>query len=81
MPEPVQPPVRISVTMALDSLREQVTSAAEAKAHYEQQQAIRDDLIRDCRAAKVPFGTLMRITGLSKDRLIKIAHSGPKAYQ
>ena len=74
-------PVRISVSMALDALREQVTAAADAKANYEKQLAIRDDLIRDCRAAKIPEATLTRITHLSRDSISRIAHSAPKPYQ
>lgn len=73
-------PARISVTMALDSLREQSTATIEAREHYEQQLALRDDLIRDCRAARVPVATIMRITGLSRDRIIKIAAMGRKTY-
>lgn len=74
-------PVRISVTMALDSLREQVTATEQALTNYRTQIAIRDDLIRDCRAAKVPEATLTRITGLGRDSISRIAHSGPKTYQ
>lgn len=76
-----QPPVRISVTMALDSLREQVTATEQALDHYKRMMALRDDLIRDCRAAKVPEGTLVKITGLGRDSISRIAHSASKTYQ
>jgi len=64
--------------MALDALREQCAIAAEAKRNYEQQLAIRDDLIRAARAAKIPESKLQSITGLSRDRISTIAHSAPK---
>lgn len=79
--KPTEPPIRISVTMALDSLREQVTATEEAYAHYKRMLALRDDLIRDCRQARVPEAKLVSITGLGRDSISRIAHSAPKAYQ
>lgn len=72
---------RISVTMALESLKEQTVIAEEAKANYERQLALRDDLIRDCRLARIPVATIMRITKLSRDRIIKVAALGRRTYQ
>ncbi|WNN95105.1 hypothetical protein SEA_MAGRITTE_154 [Microbacterium phage Magritte] len=43
--------------------------------------ANRDDLIRDAKASTLPYSTIMRQTGLSRDRLIKIVHSPAKHEQ
>lgn len=66
-------PLRISGTMAMDSLAEQSTLTAEARAAYEAQRATRDDLIRDARSASIPVAALMRVTGLGRDRISKIS--------
>ncbi len=68
------PPQRakISMTMAMDSLREQVAMTAEARDGYDRERAIRDDLIRDARAGGIPVAVIMRATGLSRDRVGKI---------
>lgn len=62
----------ISGTMAMDSLKEQVAAAVAARVAYEQQRAIRDDLIRDARRARIPVAQLQRVTGLGRDRIVKI---------
>lgn len=69
---------RISVTMAMESLKDQVRATQEAKEEYARAIAIRDDLIRDCRAAKIPERTLVGITGLSRDSIHRIANSPSK---
>lgn len=66
------PPMKISATMALDSLREQVTSTVEARNEYDRQRAVRDDLIRDARTGGIPVAIIMHVTGLSRDRIVKI---------
>lgn len=71
----------ISVTMALDSLRDQVDTVIAAKSTLEREMAYRDDLIRSARDAKVPERTLVRITGLSRDSIHRIANSPSKTYQ
>lgn len=68
----------ISITMAMESLAEQAEAVHAAKRVWQEQIEIRDQLIRDCRAAKVPEGKLMQITGLSRDSIHRIAHSGPR---
>ena len=71
----------ISVTMALDSLTEQVDTVNEAKENLARQMAYRDDLIRSAREAKVPERTLVKLTGLSRDSIHRIANSPSKTYQ
>jgi hypothetical protein len=78
---PTTQPHRISATMAIDALREQCIATEEAKANYKRQLALRDDLIRDCRAVKVPERSLVSITGLGRDSIHRIAHSASKTYQ
>lgn len=68
----------ISVVMAMESLKEQADAVRTAKTKYEEQLAIRDQLIRDCREANVPEKKLMTITGLSRYSIHRIAHSGPR---
>lgn len=75
------PAPRISVTMALGSLEEQCATTREALEDYRRAIALRDDLIRDCRAAKVPVRTLINVTGLTRDRINRIAYSPSKTYQ
>lgn len=70
----------ISVTMALDSLREQVTAVNEAKDALTREMAYRDDLIRSARESKVPERTLVKLTGLSRDSIHRIANSPSKTY-
>ncbi len=65
----------ISVTMALDSLREQATVVSEAEENLTRQRAIRDNLIIDAHEANVPMRKLITLTGLSRDRLYTIANS------
>ncbi len=74
-------PHRVSVTMALDALREQAETVDEALANYKRQLAIRDDLIRDCREAKIPERALVKLTGLSRDSIHRIANSPRRTYQ
>lgn len=71
----------ISVTMALESLKEQVGTVIEAKTTWERELAYRDDLIRSARDSHVPERTLVRITGLSRDSIHRIANSPSKTYQ
>lgn len=71
----------ISVTMALESLKEQVSTVKTAKETWERELAYRDDLIRSAREHKVPERTLVRITGLSRDSIHRIANSPSKTYQ
>ena len=72
--------MQISVTMALDSLREQVDAVDEAKETYERLMAERDDLIRAAVDANVSRKQLIRITRLSRERLYAIANSPSKTY-
>lgn len=65
----------LSVTMALTALEEQVTTVNDAELHLTRQRQIRDDLIRDARENNIPFRTLVKITGLSRDRLYTIVNA------
>jgi hypothetical protein len=65
----------ISVTMALESLKEQVGALNAAEQAVERERAIRDNLIRDALQAKVSYKALVRITRLSRDRLYTIANN------
>jgi len=67
--------VTLSVSMALTALQEQVTIASDAELRLTQERARRDDLIRDARENNIPFRTLVKITGLSRDRLYTIVNS------
>lgn len=68
----------ISVSLALDSLREAVTTVDTKREELERARAERDELIRDARDAKVPARTLGRITGLSREHINTIANQRPK---
>lgn len=70
----------ISATLALHALTDACDEVKNAEHALTQARANRDDLIRDARMAKIPYGTIMRQTGLSRDRLIKIAHSPSDAH-
>lgn len=64
------------MTMAIDSLREQVARTATAKAEHDRERAIRDELITDARKGGVPAAFVMKVTGLSRDRVSKITSAG-----
>lgn len=70
--------VRLSVSMALDALSEQVDALAEAEKNVAVQRKIRDDLIRDARGADIGYRRLTNLTGLSRDRLYTIVNSPSK---
>lgn len=65
----------ISVSMALESLKEVVGAVDEDIAKLARDRAVRDDLICDAIDAKVRYTTISRITGLSRDRLNTIVNS------
>lgn len=70
--------IRLSVSMALNALTEQVNALAEAEQLVHKERAIRDDLIRDARAAGIGYRNLTQLTGLSRDRLYTIVNSPSK---
>ncbi len=65
-----------SATMALDALREQCDTVRDLEAQLKAARALRDDLIRDCRAVRVPYPFLGKVTKLTRDRLADIVSSG-----
>lgn len=67
-------PKRISVSLALDSLREAVAETDEAQTRLSIARGLRDDLIRDALDGGVTMVKLARVTGLSRERLYKIAN-------
>jgi len=67
--------IRLSVSMALDALGDQVVALSEAESVVEQERALRDDMIRDARESGIGYRTLTKITGLSRDRLYTIVNS------
>lgn len=71
-------PDRISVSLALSALEEQVLSVEEAVQHLYEQRAARDNLIRDARENGIGYPRLVRITGLSRERLVKIINQPMK---
>lgn len=73
--------MRISVTHALAALEEQCAEVEAVKQTLAEQLRIRDDLIRDMREANVPYSTLMRLTNMGRDNLIRIAHSGSRTVE
>jgi len=68
--------MRLSATMAVESLREQVSSVRELEEALARERNSRDELIRDARACALPYDMLMRLTGLSRQRLHRIIVSG-----
>lgn len=66
---------RISVSMALSALHEQMTALNDAIEVVNKERSIRDDLIRDARENGISFPRIMRETGLSRDRLNQIVNS------
>jgi hypothetical protein len=66
---------QISVLLALDGLSEQCEALADLEAKTTRERAIRDNLIRDARAGGVSYRALVKITGLSRDRLYTIVNS------
>lgn len=68
----------ISVSMALESLKEQVAAVDEDIVRLDRDRAVRDDLIRDAIEAKVRYQTVARITGLSRDRINTIVNQAYK---
>lgn len=75
--------VNLSVTMALKALEEQCTIVNDAELRLTQERDRRNDLIRDARDNDIPFRTLMKITGLSRDRLftlVNMPRSEPSVY-
>ena len=71
MAEPAR--YRISASMAIDSLSEQVFITNQALEEYRKQISIRNELIRDCRRSQIPVARVCRITGLSKDQIMNIS--------
>ncbi len=67
------PQQRISVAMALDALREQTEETKAAEQHYREVMRVRNVMIREARRAGVWSKVIERITGLSRDRIARIA--------
>jgi len=65
----------ISVLLAMESLREQCEVVIDLDVQKSREMAIRDNLIREAREANVSYRQLVKITGLSRDRLYTIANS------
>lgn len=68
-------PVNLSVSMALESLREQCEIVNAAELRLTQERAKRNDLIRDARDNGIGYRAIMRLTGLSRDRLYTLVNS------
>lgn len=64
---------KISVTLALEELREQMQDTNRAECVYRQAMNERNRFIRDARLAGVRSRVLERITGLSRDRISRIS--------
>jgi hypothetical protein len=62
----------ISVSLALEALREQCEAVREAEAVLARERAIRNNLIRDAMDQRVPAKRLIKTTNLSRDRLYTI---------
>ncbi len=65
----------ISASLALAALTDAQQRVKDAEYALTQARLERDELIRDAKRAPVPYLTIMRHTGLSRDRLIKIVNS------
>lgn len=66
---------RLSVSMALDALSEQVDALRAAEDKVLTERTLRDNLIRDARDSGIGYRRLVTITGLSRDRLYTIVNS------
>lgn len=64
---------RISVLMALEALRDQVAITRAAEDDFRAAMSERNDMIREARHAGIRSGVIERITGLSRDRIARIA--------
>lgn len=67
--------VPISASLALAALTDACNDVRDKEAATIDARRSRDELIRDARRAKIPYTTIMKRTGLSRDRLIKITHN------
>lgn len=70
------PTNKVSVKLALLSLSEQVDETREARERYMEAMELRNKLICDARRSGVASKVIERITGLSRDRIARIAASG-----
>lgn len=66
---------RLSVSMALTALSEQVDAVTQAEEHLRRQYDLRNGLIRDARDCGIGYRRLTTITGLSRDRLYTIVNT------
>lgn len=63
---------RLSVSLALDALTEQMEVARKAQENANNEMGIRNNLIRDAREAGLPYRRLTKITQLSRQRLDRL---------
>ena len=66
---------RLSVSMALDAITDEIEALAEAEELVRHRRGLRDNLIRDARAAGISYPRLCKITGLSRDRIYTIVNA------
>jgi len=72
---PDVPKQKISVTIAIDALREGTDDAKNAERAYRRAMDERNRMIRDARLAGVRSRVLEAITGLSRERVYKITYA------
>lgn len=70
------PPQRITASLLTDSLRDSANAVRAKEQELADLRAERDSLIRDALTI-VPMLKLVRVTGLSRERLYKIKTSAP----
>lgn len=63
---------RLSVSLALQALVEQMDVARRAQENATNEMGIRNNLIRDAREAGLPYRRLVKITQLSRQRLDRL---------
>lgn len=64
--------MRLSVSMALQSLSEECAHLTDLEAQVEAQRGVRDALIQDALGQGVTYRNLQSVTGLSRERLSRI---------
>lgn len=71
-------PHKIHVSLALEALQEASEEVRKAQDTLDANRAVRDDLIRDAYDSGVAIIRLVRITGLSRERIYRITHGDPR---
>lgn len=66
---------RLTLPLQIDALTEQVQRVSDDRDQLQRDIALRDDLIRELHTEGFPYRMLIKLTGLSRDRLYTIVNS------